>query len=1572
MHCKIHYYITLSLMYNLIFMFCLIALTESQKVHNASRTDLMKCKLTQLGMEYRGAIAKTAGDIRCQYWYTDEPIHEVSKDITDNDFPEKSMKIAKNYCRNPTRDSRGPWCYTLEPSLIDDECDIPLLHNASRTDLMKCKLTQLGMEYRGAIAKTAGDIRCQYWYTDEPIHEVSKDITDNDFPEKSMKIAKNYCRNPTRDSRGPWCYTLEPSLIDDECDIPLCNFGECKLSGPGSEYGGSKEMTTSRSKCKSWHKRHQLEGLKSEKYDDKNFPDRSRRKAGNFCRNPSGDVGGPWCYVEEENLEYVQKQYCDIPFCDDRGCLSFTKNSSSYTILTKLYPSSGNISFWMKLWNPDDEKMGEVRILLSLLSVPVSAKVMAEEWTAGVELLLANSGSRQTFPTIDEEESFENTPEILVGAKWTGIWITWGGGFISLGVEGSFKPLVMQEYKKKLGITSLYPESFLYYGLRGTNVLWSGTLCETHCEMHTTFGTDFSKVWTMQRSNDTIDIRVFVRASQNIHIRLYQTPSREYPSVTVTINKVITTLTYQESEESSKHYLKEVPTTNLLDFWSWREFSISIFGGHFRLFSHKHRGAIELLYRNENFFSTLRWFSIGSENTIAQWTLFCSPEESDAIEDPWPPNCISDIRDFQYKGTQWTSIDEIPCVPWISAKIPAQEKIDQKFIDGSALKAMNKCRNPTYDSNGAYCYAYTPWKDVTISKRYCSIRNCRSSDCRMAGTANDYMGTLSKTRSGRICRKWPIGLESAVTSMPIMSRSLKTSTVAAPRVGSTVFQEYFNDTLYPEGSAKNASNYCRNPSRNIAGAWCYTTDPSVPMDLCNVRDCEKPDEYTFLVKGDGVGRRIYVLPEYRSEGLHFSLKAWEPDNPDSVTFVFLADDGLKSRYILKIGSISNENVLLLYQSETAAVSLVKKKVLPHLLYVGKWSSFIIRIPRGQFLLYYEDDPKPLFEWTHPDPPNAFLPMYYYYGTELGKAVGFAFDHDSNCHIENTRTDRYTRILSLSTWIDKVVVLPEKVTLQLRGKGGILLPLYLTPANPGYFMLKLNDPDRWIMFTRNTYPSVTVFHKQKAQVPLFTTNSWTNITIRWSGNIMNIYSNATNVFHYQHISPLVFYFFSVGVDSGNWITWSVNCIPTVDGGWSEWGPWACSASCNGGTGTRKRRCESPKPNIRGEPCVGPSTMTGRCNEILCGDITEDTVNLINRRIRMNYTAFTVKEHNSITIKSDSDIVKLITTESPRSELQWSLNGVFIEVEPERLELKDYNIEIIKAVLNDSGVYAMTLRRIDGTYSIIKVISLAVIPARENIQIRETLSTTIQCHCAILGHIYSELQVSWLLHNKIWKDYGLTLPVAADIEYITKINKTHNGMWQCIVKQNDLGFKWITNMIYFKVLGPPNWRTHLMEDQATRFFFGWLPNEDYVGIVVIVLFLVIVAAIIGGSYYYIRFRETMKGVLDLRNVPRSPRGSEYEPLTDEVTTEDPGTTEDQATSEDQGTTEDQESTPELQSRKIGNFANELSHGIASDPEEKTLHSHQSLQHRSVAEQSLKNTKPAKFIELPRAWNARENLN
>lgn len=52
-------------------------------------------------------------------------------------------------------------------------------------------------------------------------------------------------------------------------------------------------------------------------------------------------------------------------------CVAFTKNSSNYAILTKLHAPSGNTSFWVKLWNPDDEKKVYTSIyLFSMLDYP--------------------------------------------------------------------------------------------------------------------------------------------------------------------------------------------------------------------------------------------------------------------------------------------------------------------------------------------------------------------------------------------------------------------------------------------------------------------------------------------------------------------------------------------------------------------------------------------------------------------------------------------------------------------------------------------------------------------------------------------------------------------------------------------------------------------------------------------------------------------------------------------------------------------------------------------------------------------------------------------------------------------------------------------------------------------------------------------------------------------------------------------------------------------------------------------------------------------------------------------------
>lgn len=85
-------------------------------------------------------------------------------------------------------------------------------------------------------------------------------------------------------------------------------------------------------------------------------------------------------------------------------------------------------------------------------------------------------------------------------------------------------------------------------------------------------------------------------------------------------------------------------------------------------------------------------------------------------------------------------------------------------------------------------------------------------------------------------------------------------------------------------------------------------------------------------------------------------------------------------------------------------------------------------------------------------------------------------------------------------------------------------------------------------------------------------------------------------------------------------------------------------------------------------------------------------------------------------------------------------------------------IRRAILNDSGVYTITLHRIDGSHMIFKIVTLAVQPVKDIVIIRETLSFSVTCHCITLGYVYSDLKVSWMINERVWKDYGTTLPIA----------------------------------------------------------------------------------------------------------------------------------------------------------------------------------------------------------------------
>ena len=74
------------------------------------------------------------------------------------------------------------------------------------------------MDYQGNISVTRSGKTCQRWDKQSPHrHDYAQ------FLFGGASVHENYCRNPKpNDEKTPWCYTTDPDVRFDLCDIPIC------------------------------------------------------------------------------------------------------------------------------------------------------------------------------------------------------------------------------------------------------------------------------------------------------------------------------------------------------------------------------------------------------------------------------------------------------------------------------------------------------------------------------------------------------------------------------------------------------------------------------------------------------------------------------------------------------------------------------------------------------------------------------------------------------------------------------------------------------------------------------------------------------------------------------------------------------------------------------------------------------------------------------------------------------------------------------------------------------------------------------------------------------------------------------------------------------------------------------------------------------------------------------------------------------------------------------------------------------------------------------------------------------
>ena len=81
--------------------------------------------------------------------------------------------------------------------------------------------TPRGHNYMGTVNVTSAGIPCQRWDSDTP--HIPHYNESFQFPDATLDDAANHCRNPQLVDDGPWCYTQDPDVRWQYCDIPWCS-----------------------------------------------------------------------------------------------------------------------------------------------------------------------------------------------------------------------------------------------------------------------------------------------------------------------------------------------------------------------------------------------------------------------------------------------------------------------------------------------------------------------------------------------------------------------------------------------------------------------------------------------------------------------------------------------------------------------------------------------------------------------------------------------------------------------------------------------------------------------------------------------------------------------------------------------------------------------------------------------------------------------------------------------------------------------------------------------------------------------------------------------------------------------------------------------------------------------------------------------------------------------------------------------------------------------------------------------------------------------------------------------------
>lgn len=168
---------------------------------------------------------------------------------------------------------------SLQEISTDEGCDTdPPQVKMKDLDPFDCYVDK-GEDYGGLVNMGESGRNCMNWIDQGKYKSTTKGIGGH-----------NYCRNPEGSKEKPWCYTIDPQVKWEYCNVPECKDDELKERKAYKAPKGAKSK-----------------GAKDCKYEPPKGPGFKEKFSGRSCMSNRGKT---WWLIDMEKVKAKDKKEC--------------------------------------------------------------------------------------------------------------------------------------------------------------------------------------------------------------------------------------------------------------------------------------------------------------------------------------------------------------------------------------------------------------------------------------------------------------------------------------------------------------------------------------------------------------------------------------------------------------------------------------------------------------------------------------------------------------------------------------------------------------------------------------------------------------------------------------------------------------------------------------------------------------------------------------------------------------------------------------------------------------------------------------------------------------------------------------------------------------------------------------------------------------------------------------------------------------------------------------------------------------------------------------------------------------